>query len=141
MLVIGIKSNCLKNNWGFGGGVMYNKRKIGGTNEQRAKEYLESIGYQIIECNYFTRVGEIDIVAKEDNYLVFVEVKSRSNLGKGYPEEAVQIRKMKSMIKTANYYLLRHGLSFDTPCRFDVVSILEDNITVYKDAFQLDDAF
>ena len=115
---------------------MYNKRTIGSEKEILAMEYLIKHGYSILEQNFFTRHGEIDIIATNDNYLVFLEVKYRTSTKKGLPEEAVSPRKQHSIINAAKYYLYRHGISYDTPCRFDVIVILKDTITLYKNAFQ-----
>lgn len=120
---------------------MYNKRTIGSQQEQFAADYLVEHGYRIIEKNFFARHGEIDIIAKDEAYLVFVEVKYRTNTKNGLPEEAVSRRKQQSIIKAATYYLYRHGISFDTPCRFDVVVVLKDTITLYKNAFDISDNY
>lgn len=116
---------------------MYNKRVIGANKEAIAAEYLIQQKYKILEQNYYTRHGEIDIIALEGNYLVFLEVKFRTNTKQGFPEEAVSYRKQQSIIRTARYYLYRHGMSYDTPCRFDVIVILNDTISLYKNAFDL----
>ncbi|MDO5519405.1 MAG: YraN family protein [bacterium] len=120
---------------------MYNKRVIGNDKEQLVVKHLESLGYHVLTTNYFCQAGEIDIIAKEKGYLVFIEVKYRSNVKNGYPEEAVTKRKMHAIIKTANHYLLRHGLSFDSPCRFDVVVLLGEQIKVYENAFMIDEGY
>lgn len=116
---------------------MYNKREVGSQQEKHAAEFLMKQGYNILEYNYFHRGGEIDLIAKDGSYLVFVEVKFRSTTISGYPEEAVDYRKMKSIIKTAQYYLLTHGYMEETPCRFDVVVILGNDVRLIQDAFQL----
>ena len=116
-----------------------NKRKLGNKYEQQAIEYLKSIGYVILESNYSSRTGEIDIIARDGEYYVFIEVKYRTNTSHGMPEEAVDMRKMKHITKTARLYLCRHGLSEFTPCRFDVVAILNDTTYCIKDAFEAAD--
>ncbi len=116
---------------------MYNKRAIGSDWEKRACLYLKEQRYTILEQNYYTRHGEIDIIARDEYYLVFIEVKYRTSTKKGLPEEAVTQRKQHSIINAARYYLFRHGISFDTPCRFDVIVILDDTITLYKNAFDI----
>lgn len=120
---------------------MNNKRQIGKVQEELAKTYLEKEGYQILTSNYYSRVGEIDLIAMDGKYLVFVEVKYRSNNHYGYPEEALTYYKMKSIIKTAKWYLVRHGISEDAPCRFDVVTILGENVKIYKNAFTINDCY
>lgn len=112
-----------------------NKRQTGSRYEQEAAAFLEQQGYQIIERNYRDRRGEIDIIARDGNCLVFVEVKYRKDAKNGYPEEAVGYYKQQRIRHTAEYYLLRHHLGEDMPCRFDVVSILGTEIRLIRDAF------
>lgn len=116
---------------------MYNKRKIGQEQEEICAKYLIEKGYQIIEKNFYCRTGEIDIIAMDNEYLVFIEVKYRESTKNGYPVEAVDYRKIKSIIKAANYYLLSHGYMEDTPCRFDVIVVLKDQIELIQDAFEV----
>ena len=106
-----------------------------------AISYLRKQGFEILEKNYYCRVGEIDLIGTEQGYLSFIEVKYRKNSRLGYPEEAVGRTKMRSIIKTAQNYLLRHGLSYDTPCRFDVVVILGNDLTLYRNAFDYNDVY
>lgn len=113
-----------------------NKREVGTTYEKLVAEYLQSQGYEIIECNFRSRRGEIDIIAKDGVYLVFVEVKYRSNLGMGSPMEAVNRKKQQTISNTAMYYCLTHGYGADTPCRFDVAAVCGKTITVIKNAFE-----
>lgn len=112
-----------------------NKRKVGNEKELLAGAFLEEKGYQILQYNYFARNGEIDIVARKDGYLVFVEVKYRKSAQNGLPEEAIDYKKMLHMTKTAQYYMLCHGYGEDTPCRFDVVVILDNQFRLIEDAF------
>ena len=112
-----------------------NKRKLGNEKEQIAKKYLESKEYQIIEENFYAKGGEIDLIGKNDGYLVFIEVKYRSIDMTGHPLEAVDYQKQNKLRFTAQYYMYKNHISEDTPCRFDVVAILGDEITVVKDAF------
>ncbi|PNV63865.1 YraN family protein [Clostridium sp. chh4-2] len=112
-----------------------NKRETGGCYEEMAAAYLEKEGYHIIERNYYTRQGEIDIVARDGEYLVFIEVKYRNNLKKGHPAEAVTYQKQQRIRKSARYYMYEHRISEDMPCRFDVVSILKEEIQLFKNAF------
>ncbi len=112
-----------------------NQRTLGNEYERRAGQYLESKGYQILEYNVFSRFGELDIVAREKEYLVFVEVKYRRNTDKGYPLEAISFSKRKNISKCALYYMKKHHLT-DLPVRFDVVGILGDEIQVVQNAFE-----
>lgn len=111
-----------------------NKRQLGTQKERLAGKLLMKNGYEIISFNYRCRFGEIDIIAKENDMLVFVEVKYRSNEKMGMPQEAVDIRKQHKIIQVARYYCLSHGLS-QMPCRFDVVAILGTRYKIVKDAF------
>jgi putative endonuclease len=115
---------------------MYNKRSIGKEFEQKAVEYLMFQGYKIVMTNFQCRTGEIDIIAKKDNYLIFIEVKYRTNSVNGMPHEAIDLRKMKKISKTARYYMLINNISMETPCRFDVVLFLNQEISLIQDAFQ-----
>ena len=109
-------------------------RKTGGNYEQAAGFYLEQHGYQILQYNYRCRIGEIDIVAKEGENLVFCEVKYRTGPGKGSPLEAVDARKQRKIFQAAMYYLTEHHIS-DVPCRFDVIGIEGTRIQLVKNAF------
>lgn len=118
-----------------------NNRKVGTFYEQIAGRYLESIGYKILQFNYRCKVGEIDIIARDGNYLVFCEVKYRSDNSKGMPSEAVDYRKQKVLSKCALFYITTHRCT-QMPCRFDVIGILgrKDNcaqteIKHFKNAF------
>lgn len=114
---------------------MKNKRLIGKQYEEKAVQYLQKLKFNIITTNFRCRIGEIDIIAKDGDYLVFLEVKYRKDLRKGYPSQAVNYYKQKTITKVAQFYLLKNGLSFETPCRFDVVVIIGDNIKLLKNAF------
>ena len=100
---------------------MNNKEK-GDFGEDIAKQYLVENGAFILESKYKIKSGEIDIIARLDNEIVFVEVKSRSNLKFGRPSEAVNKHKINKIINTSKYYILKNNL-YDTPIRFDVIEI------------------
>lgn len=114
---------------------MENKRKLGSNYEQKAMEYLREKGYIILECNFRTRGGEIDIVAKQREYICFVEVKFRTTNTYGNPLEAVDYRKQKQIRKVALTYLTKHGLTEWTPCRYDVIAFEGENLTHIENAF------
>ena len=103
-------------------------------NVTRAMNCLEQHGYQILQYNYRCRIGEIDIVAKEGENLVFCEVKYRTGPGKGSPLEAVDARKQRKIFQAAMYYLTEYHIS-DVPCRFDVIGIEGTRIQLVKNAF------
>lgn len=112
-----------------------NKRQIGSQYETLAAEYLEQSGYRLLERNFRNRSGEIDIIARDGEYLVFVEVKYRADDACGSPLEAVDYRKQQKIVRVAQYYLQRKGYKTETNCRFDVVAIEGDEITLLKNAF------
>lgn len=95
---------------------------LGKLGERYAARYLVKQGCSILERNYRTSVGEIDIIAKQDDALVFTEVKTRSSTQYGSPLEAVDTRKQRQIIRTA-YVFLKDRDAMQTPCRFDVLAI------------------
>ncbi len=115
---------------------MYNKRSVGSRYEQVALEFLKERGYVILEQNFQCRTGEIDMIAKENGYLTFIEVKYRRNTANGLPQEAVGLHKMRKITRTAGYYMLKKRIPADTPCRFDVVVILDQEISLIQNAFE-----
>lgn len=94
----------------------------GKAGEDMALGVLKKNGYRIIERNYRCRYGEIDIIAKDGDTIVFVEVKTRSSSSFGPPKASVDHRKQRHIIKAATEYLARCGLT-DRDARFDVVGI------------------
>lgn len=94
----------------------------GNAGEEAALRILQLRGYKILGRKFRSKFGEIDIVAQEGNILVFVEVKTRWSQEYGYPEEAVTPQKVRSIIRTAEYYKLTHPNTPDL-MRVDVVAI------------------
>lgn len=103
--------------------------------EDEAVEYLKNKGYEILSKNFRSRFGEIDIIAKKDGTVVFVEVKMRKNkrFGSGY--ESVSRSKIEKLVKTANYFLSFQCRDF--LYRFDVISIDDGEICHIENAFQI----
>lgn len=99
-----------------------NPKGLGFMGEQAAKAYLEAKGYKILHENYVTPLGEIDLIAREGETLVFVEVKARSSEEYGPPEASVTRGKRRQIVKAAELYLLKARLK-DVACRFDVVAV------------------
>ena len=95
------------------------KGKLG---EEIALKYIISKGGKIIERNYRTKIGDIDLIAKLNGELVFVEVKSRSNINYGYPSESVDYKKKRKITNVAKYYILDNSLE-NLSIRFDVIEI------------------
>ncbi|MDD6638726.1 MAG: YraN family protein [Lachnospiraceae bacterium] len=112
-----------------------NKRQVGTQYESMAVQYLTEAGYHILERNFRCRTGEIDIIAKDGAYLVFVEVKYRASAACGSALEAVDYRKQQSILRVAQYYMVSHGYGTQTNCRFDVVAIQGTEITLIQNAF------
>ncbi len=110
------------------------KKLLGISGEAKAEKYIKKLGYKILERNYRTKQGEIDIIASKDNLIVFIEVKTRSNAnyGKGY--ESVNKNKCEKIIRTAEQYMLNHT---DKLARFDVISIDDGEISHIENAFTL----
>jgi len=100
-----------------------NHLRLGEDGEQLAADYLQKQGYTILARRFRTKVGEIDIIAKEDDYLVFVEVKTRRSTIYGWPSESVTWRKQQKIIKTALWFMKDTG-NLEAKCRFDVVEII-----------------
>lgn len=115
----------------------WNRRRVGYEQETKVQEYLQTQGYEILARNFYTKHGEIDLIAKKDGYLVFVEVKYRADGRYGAPEEAVDYRKQKKIIAAAQYYLYKNRIPVDTPCRFDVAGVTGDEIRITENAFWL----
>ena len=111
----------------------YNKVR-GDIGENIAKEYLKSEGYRIIKANFKNAIGEIDIIAYDGEILVFIEVKNRKTSKFGLPREAVNFAKQNKIRLVATSYIKKYKL-FDKACRFDVLEILDDEITLIKEAF------
>lgn len=117
------------------------KQRLGRLAEDAAQAFLEDQGFAIVERNYRTRAAEIDIVAKEADTLVFVEVKARGAFSRGGPREAVSLAKQQKIILGARFFLMERGLG-DIRVRFDVVAVYEENndfrIELIRNAFQTD---
>ena len=112
-----------------------NTRYQGGLAEAEACRYIESLGMLPLCKNYKRFTGEIDLIAKKDDYLVFIEVKYRADERFGAPEAAVDFRKQKKIIAAAQYYLYKNRIPFDTPCRFDVAGVTGEEIRITENAF------
>lgn len=112
-----------------------NKREIGSAYEQKAVKYLKNNGYTIIEQNYFCKYGEIDIIAKKNDMLVFVEVKYRKNSKVGLGESAVNKNKQTHIIRSAQNYLITKYKTDEVACRFDVIAINGSMLHHIKNAF------
>ncbi|MCS7092001.1 MAG: YraN family protein [Patescibacteria group bacterium] len=106
-----------------------NKRVTGLLAETHVANYLAQKGYKILNRNYRTRFGEIDIIAKHADTLVFIEVKYRSTIKYGHPEDAVNKRKLKTIQKVAEQYIVSQNKNQNLPkkYRLEIVSIVRIN--------------
>lgn len=98
-------------------------KNLGRKGEEAAARYLEQRGYEILERNWTCFAGEADIIARDEEWLVFVEVKTRRNTDKGFPSDAVDARKREKYEKIALAYAATYS-GTEVPVRFDVVSIV-----------------
>lgn len=102
--------------------------------EETAIKFLKKKKYKIIEKKYKNKLGEIDIIAKDKDIYVFIEVKYRKNDYFGLPREFVNNQKQFVIRKVATQYLITKKL-FDVPCRFDVIEVLGSEVTQIEDCF------
>lgn len=114
---------------------MARQQEYGGFGEQLAANYLQGVGYKLLFRNWRFKHLEVDIIAMDHDSLVFVEVKSRTKLDYGQPEEFVDWKKQKNLVRAAESYIRQYG--YEGEIRFDVVSVyLETNkVKLIKDAF------
>ncbi len=103
------------------------RKTIGDSGEEFAAKVLEESGFKIIERNYSTRYGEIDIIALRDGVLHFIEVKTRTNMEFGYPAEAVTDVKVTRIRRTAESYMCRRK-AYWRSISFDVFEVMTDLI-------------
>ena len=116
------------------------RKLLGSKGEDRAARFLVKQGYKILERNYRTRSGEIDLIAMHEGEVVFVEVKTRTSDAFGAPELAVTPQKRRKMIKAALGYI-KYKTLHQVPCRFDVVAIRADDergVELIRNAFEMD---
>lgn len=112
------------------------KRIKGDEKERLAEEYLAARGFRLIERNFLCKSGEIDLIMKDQDSLVFIEVRYRENQEFGGALASITAGKQKKLRRAAEYYLLQHFGNTPPPCRFDVVGIEgQDEIMWVKNAF------
>ncbi|MFH1631900.1 MAG: YraN family protein [bacterium] len=105
------------------------RRKFGDKAEDLAAKMLEEKGFKILERQFKTNIGEVDLIARDGNEIVFVEVKARHGVDYGYPEESVTTAKLKKIITVGEQYLSVNDLK-RVPYRVDVVAIVYDPFEV-----------
>jgi len=117
------------------------KQRMGRLAEDAAADFLEKQGFTILERNYTAKVAEIDIIARDHDTLVFVEVKARKRFSRTGPREAVSWAKQQKIIMGARFFMREKEIS-DLRVRFDVVALYEENgtfqIELIRNAFQTD---
>jgi putative endonuclease len=114
------------------------RRQLGDAGEDLAAAALKKQGYKILERNYVTPLGEIDLIARQGQTVVVVEVKTRKSTRFGSPQEAVSLAKQQRLRRLADYYLKDKRLA-ETPVRFDVVAVTlaegEPQVEIIQNAF------
>jgi len=113
-----------------------NKVEIGKKGEINTAEYLKRYGWKILDRNFRFHKKEVDIIARKDDLVIFVEVKTRSGVEFGRGFEAVNRYKKENILQVAKYYIEKNNLK-GCNIRFDVVSIEKDRIYYIENAFQL----
>jgi putative endonuclease len=110
----------------FGSGSIYRNmaahHETGARGEELAAEFLQKQGYEILDRNWRHRHYELDLVARDQETIVIVEVKTRTSLYAGEPEVSVNRQKQRTLIRAANAYVVYHGIDF--PVRFDIIAIV-----------------
>ena len=111
-----------------------NHNELGKWGEQFAAEYLEKNNYEIIERNWFFDKAEIDIIARKDNELIIVEVKTRNSDFFGDPQDFVTPSKIKLLVKAANEFIISNDLELEV--RFDIIAILKNKTQEQLEHFE-----
>lgn len=103
---------------------MADHNDLGKLGEELAVEFLEKNGYSILETNWTFQKAEIDIIAKKENILAVVEVKTRSNIDFGLPQDFVKPKKIQLLVKAINEYVISNDLEVEV--RFDIIALHKD---------------
>jgi putative endonuclease len=114
------------------------KSSIGKQGEDKAAAFLIDKGYQIIERNFHSRFGEVDIISLDNDVLVFIEVKAWSTFGLEQLEQGINARKQRRIIETAKYFLSIHRKYIGMTIRFDVIFIGAEGMRHLLSAFMED---
>lgn len=109
---------------------MFSKKETGSFGEDQAADFLLKNGYKIVQRNWRYLKGEIDIIAKKDEWLVFIEVKTRRTTDFGNPEAFVTPRQQKLIVSTAHQYLINHDCQEEA--RFDIIAVVVQNNKVMR---------
>lgn len=106
---------------------MADHNDLGKFGEELAIEFLEKNGYEILETNWTFQKAEIDIIAKKENILAIIEVKTRSSIDFGLPQDFVKPAKIQLLVKAANEYVISNDLDFEV--RFDIIALNKEGKT------------
>ncbi len=114
---------------------------LGKSGENLAVDFLEKKGFEILFRNYKTRYGELDIICRDGEFIVFIEVRTKKHAIFGHPFDTVNWKKQGKIIRMAQMFLCMENIPGSTPCRFDVIGIISDNkefpaISHIENAFQ-----
>ena len=101
------------------------RKKLGGQGEKHPLEYLQKKGYRLIAQNYYNYIGEIDLIMRDKKTIVFIEVKTKTELEFGNPLEMIDTRKQKKLLECIKVYVQKNNL-FDEEVRIDAVSVVVD---------------
>jgi putative endonuclease len=112
---------------------MTSKQATGASGEDRAADFLKSQGLKLLARNFRVRGGEIDIVCRDGDTIVFVEVRLRSGTAFGGAAASITPAKQARLVMAARHWLVRHG---ERPCRFDCVLLQDGRLEWLKDAFR-----
>lgn len=117
--------------------IMAEHNELGTLGEELAADFLQQNGYEILETNWTFQKAEIDIIAQKGNVLAIVEVKTRSSIDFGLPQDFVKPKKIQLLVKAVNEYVIQNDLTLDV--RFDIIAIHKEgnqlNIEHLEDAF------
>lgn len=103
---------------------MAEHNELGKLGEELAVDYLQKEGYEILETNWVFQKAEIDIIAKKDEIVAVIEVKTRSSIEFGLPQDFVKPKKIQLLVKAINEYIISNNL--DSEVRFDIISIYKE---------------
>ena len=116
---------------------MADHNELGKIGEQLAVDYLLNKGYEIVIRNFFYQKAEVDIIAKHDNMIICVEVKTRNSDFFGDPQDFVTPSKIKLLVKVMDAFIIENDISLET--RFDIIAVLKnknvEQVTNYENAF------
>jgi putative endonuclease len=116
------------------------RKQLGDLGEKESLKLLENKGYKLLEKNFRCNLGEVDLIMKKDEELVFVEVRSRTGTAFGEPYETVNITKQNKLYRLAEYYLNYKNLH-DLSCRFDVLSVVITSDGTVRKMEHIENAF